>query len=160
VTTRLTAAYVQRVREYSFAAALLAGIIGLTACGSGSPQKNDVAAGPKPSQISRDCFDAWNAPANQRNQSAVAGRFTVARVANWVMQASGGVSDGPSSDQSQGCGYLFHTSDRYLSISGAWEGRTLRWGIPPTIQGSWSAEQQAAGEDNARVDPEGRLSEE
>src|SRR6476646_5169688 len=142
------------MRSYSFAVALVAGILGLTGCDSGSSNQSHDGGGPRQSQGSRDCFVAWNAPSNQRNRSAVAGRFTVARVSNWTAQASGG------EDQSQGCGYLFHTSDRYLSISGAWDGRTIRWGVPPTIQGPWSPEQQASGEDNASVNPEGRLSEE
>lgn len=158
MTVRATTAYVQRVRVCSIAVGLFVGVIGLTACGSeGSKQSRD-GGGPKKSEVSRDCFDAWNAPSNQRNQAAVAGRFTIARVSNWSMQASG-ADTGLGSDQGQGCGYLFHTSDRYLSISGAWEGGSIRWGVPPTIHGEWSAEQQAAGEDNARVDPEGQISE-
>jgi hypothetical protein len=148
------------VRTYSFAVALLATIAGLTGCGSEGSTPNQRDGGPRQREISRDCFDAWNDPSNQSNQSAVAGRFTIARVANWSAQASGGANSGPGDDPSQGCGYLFHTSDRYLSISGIWEGQTIRWGVPPTIDGSWSAEQQASGEDNARVDSEGRLSEE
>jgi len=141
------------MRTHVFAVALLlVGVTGLVGCGS-SGSKADQGDGQ--SDVSRDCVDTWNAPSNQANQSVVAGRFTVARVSNWSAQASGG---GPGAGESQGCGYLFHTAERYLSISGAWEGQAIRWGVPPTMGGSWSAEQQASGEDNAGVDSEGRLS--
>lgn len=55
-------------------------------------------------------------------------------------------------------GYLFHTSRRYLSISGEWEGSAIDWGVPPTIQGPWLAKQRAAVKDNATVDSDGLLS--
>jgi hypothetical protein len=156
VTIRYPAAYVQRMRAHSVAVALL--LVGITGCGSGGSKPDHGDGGPKKSAVSGDCFDTWNAPSNDANRAVVAGRFTVARVANWTAEASGG---GPSNGTGagQGCGYLFHTSDRYLSISGAWEGQGIRWGVPPTMHGSWSAEQEASGQDNADVDSDGRLSE-
>jgi len=39
-----------------------------------------------------------------------------------------------------------------------WKGETIRWGVPPSIHGSWSPQQEAAVTDNATVDPEGLLS--
>src|SRR5262245_31792702 len=140
---RFSAAYVQRMRTYPVLVALL--LVGITGCGSDGSKPDPGDGGPTKSAVSRDCFDTWNAKSNEANRAVVAGRFTVARVANWTAQASGGGA-GPSNGGSQGCGYLFHTSDRYLSISGAWAGQGIRWGVPPTMHGSWSAEQEASGE--------------
>jgi hypothetical protein len=106
---------------------------------------------------SRDCFAAWNAAANKTRQSTVADRFRIASVREWRAEAVSGTVNlgGPAS---KGCGYLFHTSKAYLSISGEWKGGTIRWGVPPPIHGSWSPEQQAAVSDNAAVEADGLLS--
>ena len=126
--------------------AALAAAVSLTNCGGSS------------TKASRDCFDVWNAASNNARQSSVAGEFTVARVNTWRAEASGGANGNPGGPASEGCGYLFHTSKRYLSISGAWNGKAIRWEVPPTIHGPWSAQQQAASADNASVDSDGLLS--
>jgi hypothetical protein len=118
--------------------------LGLAACG-GSPKK---AGG-------QDCFDVWNANSNRSRQTTVAGRFTIAGVSLWQAQASNGNVGGPAV---HGCGYLFHDATRYLSISAERKGSAIRWGAPPTIRGTWSAEQQAATDDNAALDGAGLLS--
>jgi len=120
-----------------------AGAVSLTACSGGSGK----GAG--------DCFAAWNASQNQIRHALVAHRFKRANVSEWLAQATstGNVGGRPN----RGCGYLFHASSRYLSISGSWRGRTLRWGVPPTIRGAWSAQQQASVRDNATVDARGLL---
>jgi hypothetical protein len=131
------------MRNSAAAIVVLAAIVSLTGCGGGS------------TKAGRDCFDVWNADSNQTRQSAVAGHFTVANVSRWRAVASGGANlGGPAS---QGCGYLFHTSKRYLSISGAWKGETIRWGLPPSQHGSWSSQQEASVRDNATVDAGGLL---
>lgn len=124
--------------------AVAAAAASLTACGGGS------------SNVARDCFAAWNESSNHNRQAMVARRFPIADVSPWMAEAAGTGNVGGS--PSHGCGYLFHTSWRYLSISGEWSGRTLRWGSPPTIQGAWSARQQASVHDNATVDAQGLLS--
>ena len=43
-------------------------------------------------------------------------------------------------------------------VGGVWRRDTIRWGVPPSIHGSWSQEQQAAANDNAGVDSDGLLS--
>jgi hypothetical protein len=86
----------------------------------------------------------------------VAGRFSVASVSEWRAEAAGGTVDLDGS-ASTGCGYLFHTAKTYLSISGEWKGGSIRWGVPPSIPGSWSVQQQAAVDDNTAVDADGRL---
>jgi hypothetical protein len=120
--------------------------IGLTSCGGSSTKS------------SRDCFDVWNAASNKARQSRVAGGFTVARVSNWRAEASGSGNVNLGRPASEGCGYLFHTSKRFLSISSAWSGEAIRWDVPPTIHGSWSPQQQAAAPDNATVDGGGLIS--
>jgi hypothetical protein len=91
---------------------LLAATVGVTACGGGS------------TTAARGCFEIWNAKSNEARQRAVADRFTVADVSRWRAQAAGGVNlGGPASS---GCGYLFHTSERYLSISAERRGRMIR----------------------------------
>ena len=134
------------MRRASPAIAALAAAISLTSCGGSS------------AKASRDCFDVWNAASNKARQSSVAGQFTVARVNNWRAEASEGGSDNLGGPASEGCGYLFHTSKWYVSFSGAWNGKAIRWEVPPTIHGSWSPQQQAASADNATVDSDGLLS--
>jgi hypothetical protein len=125
--------------------AALAAAISLTSCGGSS------------TKASPDCFDVWNAASNKEGQSKVAGQFTVARVNDWRAEASGGGNVNLGGSASEGCGYLFHSSERFLSISGRWEGNGIRWNVPPTIHGSWSRQQQAGGADNATVDSDGLL---
>jgi hypothetical protein len=130
------------MRRASVAIAALAAAISMSSCGGSS------------TNASRDCFDVWNAASNRARQARVAGRFTVARVSNWRAEASGGGNNlrGPAS---AGCGYLFHTAKRFVSISGAWNGNAIRWDVPPAMHGSWSPEQQAGSADNATVDAKG-----
>jgi hypothetical protein len=78
-------------------------------------------------------------------------------VSEWRAQASSGAVN-LGGGTSEGCGYLFHTTASYLSISGVWKGKKIRWGVPPSIHGSWSARQQAAVSNNATVDADGLLS--
>jgi len=59
---------------------------------------------------------------------------------------------------SKGCGYLFHSSKRFLSISALRKGESVRWDVPPSIHGRWSGQQQAAARDNASVAADGHLS--
>jgi hypothetical protein len=124
--------------------ALLAIAGGLTGCGHGS------------AKAASDCFQVWNDPSNKAGQATVAGRFSIANVSEWRATAEGSANLG--GPEAQGCGYLFHTSKRYLSISGVRERKTIRWGIPPSIHGSWSAQQEAAVDNNAGVDRDGLLS--
>src|ERR1051326_5937966 len=114
----------------------IAGVAVVAAAGSFTACRGGAA------KAARDCFAAWNERSNHTRQAMVAKRFTIADVSPWVAEAAGTGNVGGS--PSHGCGYLFHTSWRYFSISGEWCGRTLRWGTPPTIQGAWSARQQAS----------------
>jgi hypothetical protein len=130
------------MRKPLAAMAIVSATICLTGCGGGSVK------------ASRDCFAAWNHAATA-GHSPVAGHFTVARVSDWTAQAEGSANlGGPAS---HGCGYLFHTSTHYLSISGRWNHNTIQLNVPPPIHGSWSPAQQAAASDNANVDSHGLL---
>lgn len=121
--------------------------LALLAAGCGGGQR--AAADP----AERDCLAEWNGPANEQNRAVVAaaGDYAVASATEWVMQASG---DG---DASYGCGYLFHTETVHVSFSGIWRDEQLEWGVPPTLKGTWSAEQQRNTIDNALVLEDGRL---
>ena len=144
MTVVVAAAYRLYVRSSVLCIAMLAAAASLAACGGGS------------AKASRDCFEVWNTKLNQARQATVARRFTVADVSRWFAEPTGGGNlGGPAS---VGCAYLFHTSKRYLSISGEWKGRAISWGAPPTSHGSWSPQQQAAVRDNATVDADGLLS--
>jgi hypothetical protein len=57
----------------------------------------------------------------------------------------------------QGCSYILHDSDRYLSISNTWKDGRFRWRPRRESHGSWSAAQQKTVDDNAAVDGHGRL---
>jgi hypothetical protein len=140
---------------FAFAATLVAAA-GLVGCGGG---KNDAA---------RTCFDIWNGSSNTAQQAKVARRFPVANVSNWTAQASGdsvterwtaspGKSANLGGSGSHGCGYLFHTSRRFVSYSAELRGDSVRW-VPRTLHGSWSRPRRAAAPDNASVDADGLLS--
>jgi hypothetical protein len=58
----------------------------------------------------------------------VAGRFRIASVSKWRAEAGGSRNVNLGGPASEGCGYLFHTSTRYVSISGVWNGNTIHWG--------------------------------
>jgi hypothetical protein len=139
------------MRKSLVAIGLLAVAISLAGCGGTSSKISRSSNG------SRDCFGVWNDASNKAGQSTVAGRFSIANVSEWRAEAGGGTVNlgGPASE---GCGYLFHTSTAYLTISGVWNGKAIRWGVPPPIHGSWSAQQQAAVSNNAAVDADGLLS--
>ena len=143
--------------------ATLAATVGLVGCGGGS------------TKAARNCFDLWNGSANKSQQTRVAHRFPSASVTSWSAQASGSsiveswtggsatvpeasTGDNVGGRASHGCGYLFHTSRRFVSLSAELEGETVRWNVPPAIRGTWSRRQQAVARDNASVDGEGLLS--
>jgi hypothetical protein len=102
-----------------------------------------------------DCYAYWNNGGNAVRQSKVAGRFTTAEVSNWRAQAGGTGNLGGRA--SVGCSYLFHTRKRFVSFSGQLLNGRLSWGIPGTLRGAWSPQQQASVRDNASVDADGRL---
>jgi hypothetical protein len=150
------------VRKSFAIAATLAATVGLAGCGGGSHK------------AARNCFEIWNGSSNKVLQGRVAHRFASASVSNWSAQASasaiteswtassGTTPPSPSSGNvggraSHGCGYLFHTSKRFVSYSAELRGDTVRWNVPPAIHGSWSRPQQAVARDNATVDDEGLL---
>lgn len=139
------------------AVAILALAVSLAGCGGSSPR------------VSRNCFQVWNDASNKAGQSSVIGRFSAASVTEWRAEpgsgsvnvewraASGSGTVNLGGAGSRGCGYLFHSSKRFLSISAERKGRTIRWDVPPSIHGRWSPQQQAAVRDNAAVAADGRL---
>ena len=146
----------------SFAiAATLAATVGLAGCGGSS------------TKAARSCFDVWNGSSNKAQQARVAHRFPSASVTNWMAQASAGSIDeswtaSSSTDRASaganlggranhGCGYLFHTSNRFVSFSAELKGKAVRWNLQPPISGSWSRRQQTVAGDNATVVGEGLL---
>lgn len=145
------------MRRPLLAVAIAAMTISVAGCG-GSSAKG-----------SRDCFEVWNDGSNKAAKASVIGRFSVASVTEWRAEAgrgsvnvewraapgSGAVSLGGQG--SKGCGYLFHSSKRFLSISAVRKGENVRWDVPPSIHGRWSRQQQAAARDNASVAADGRL---
>jgi hypothetical protein len=139
------------------AVAILAMAVSQAGCGGSS------------AKVSRDCFEVWNDGSNKAGQSSVIGRFSVANVTEWRAEAGSGTVNvewraergsgtvnvgGPGS---KGCGYLVHTSKRFLSISAERKGGNIHWDVPPSIHGPWSPQQQAAVHDNAVVAADGRL---
>jgi hypothetical protein len=148
------------VRKPLALAAAFAATVGLVGCGGGS------------TKAAPSCFELWNESSNSALQARVANRFRSASVSNWSAQASGSSIDEswtassasvpPTSGNvggraSHGCGYLFHTSRRFVSFSAELKGRTVRWNVPPAIHGSWSRRQQVVARDNAAVDGDGLL---
>jgi hypothetical protein len=138
------------------AVAILAMAVSLAGCGGSSRR------------ASRNCFQVWNDASNKAGRSSVIGRFSVASVTEWRAESRSGSVNvewraAPGSGTvlggagSKGCGYLFHSSKRFLSISAERKGRTIRWDVPRSIHGRWSPQQQAAGRDNAAVAADGRL---
>jgi hypothetical protein len=120
-------------------------------------------------KASRDCFEIWNDGSNKAEKASVIGRFSTASVTEWRREAGRGSVDvewraapgsravnlgGPGS---KGCGYFFHSSKRFLSISAVRKGGNVRWDVPPSIHGRWSPQQQAVVRDNASVAADGRL---
>src|SRR4051794_27834127 len=103
-----------------------------------------AGCGGSSTKASRDCFDVWNDGSNKAERSRVMGRFGVANVAGWRAEAANGTAKvewraGPSGATvtvnrggpgNKGCGYLFHTSKRFLSISAEWKGKEIRWDVP------------------------------
>jgi hypothetical protein len=144
-------------------AAPLAATVALAGCGGGS------------TKTARNCFEIWNGSSNKAQQARVAHRFVSASVTDWRAQASGSSIDeswtassptvplasageNVGGRASHGCGYLFHTSKRFVSYSAELKGKTIRWNVQPPIRGSWSRRQQAVARDNASVDGTGLLS--
>ena len=128
-----------------------------------------AGCGGSSTKASRNCFEIWNEGSNKAANASVIGRFSVASVTEWRAEAgresvnvewraapgSGTVNlAGPGS---KGCGYLFHSSKRFLSISALRKGGNVRWDVPPSIHGRWSRQQQGAARDNASVAADGRL---
>ena len=132
------------MRASFVAAATLAAAVTLTGCGSHS------------TNALRRCFSVWNDASNRPRQAAVAGRFVIASVSEWRAELAAGTVD-LGGRANEGCGYLFHTTKAYVSISGVWRGGSIRWGVPPSIHGTWSPQQQSAVTDNAAVDADGLL---
>jgi len=145
------------------AAAPLAATVALVGCGGSS------------TKTARNCFEIWNGSSSKAQQARVAHRFLSASVTNWSAQASVSSIDeswtagSPTVPQasagekvggraSHGCGYLFHTSKRFVSYSAQLKGKTIRWNVPPPIRGSWSHRQHAIARYNASVDGKGLLS--
>jgi hypothetical protein len=153
-----SAAYGLGMHRLLVAVAIAVMAISVTGCGGSSVK------------ASRDCFEIWNDGSNKAAKASVIGRFSVASVTEWRAEAgrgnvnvewraapgSGTVSLG--GPRSKGCGYLFHTSKRFLSISALRKGENVRWDVPPSIHGGWSRQQQAAARDNASVAADGHLS--
>lgn len=132
----------------------------LAGCGSGPQTVGTVEANPGASELRApdgECVEAWNETVPDAERDAVVETgYAVASVSPWVAMAGAG-SEGPR-DERRGCGFLFHDYETYLSISGAWSGDRLEWGVPPTIRGDWSREQQASpGLDTAIVGKDGGL---
>lgn len=128
-----------------------------------------AGCGGSSTKASRDCFEIWNEGSNKAAKASVIGRFSVASVTEWRAEAGRGSVNvewraAPGSGTvnlagpgSKGCGYLFHSSKRFLSISALRKGGNVRWDVPPSIHGRWSRQQQAAARDNASVAANGRL---
>ena len=128
----------------------------LAGCGGAAQPDVRRAAAP-----GGDCLAAWNAAGNEENRRRVADEgFEEARVGEFVQLgyfAEGASEQQRGEERSEGCSYLFHDDERYLSVSGTRQGDGMRWGPPPELSGSWSAEQEADAADNARVLPDGRI---
>jgi hypothetical protein len=91
---------------------------------------------------SDECFKIWNGSANQRRQMIVAKLGTPTAVVSAI---------------SDTCGYIFHDKKRAFSLSAKRNGSSVGWDDLPMI-GDWSAQQQKAAPDNAKVDLDGRIS--
>jgi hypothetical protein len=153
-----SAAYGLGMHRLLGAVAIAVMAISVAGCGGGSVK------------ASRGCFEIWNDGSNKAAKASVIGRFSVASVTEWRAEAGRGSVNvewraAPGSGTvklggpgSKGCGYLFHSSKRFLSISALRKGESVRWDVPPSIHGRWSRQQQAAARDNASVAADGHLS--
>jgi hypothetical protein len=98
------------------------GILAATGCGGSAASLPDIRS---------SCKAAWNAPGNEANRKAVAasggGAAWEIEVSRWT-----GIGDplDPQTDPvtQEGCAYTFFTSERWMSMSGAWdETGALHW---------------------------------
>jgi len=130
---------------------LLLPLLVLVGCGSAGPNTSAVPL------TQRDCVEAWNGEGNDEGRASVArSDFKVARVSPFIRISR---FEDPTAEEleSEGCSYLFHTDERYLTLSGTRVGDRIRWDRRATISGPWTSEQNAAGDDQARVETDGTL---
>src|ERR1051326_7635925 len=123
-------------------------LLGVTGCGSHQTPRSVVR--------SHDCFVAWNAGGNERNRTDLASRgFTIGSVERST--TFGDPAQGGKPHESQGCGYLFHSTTRFVSYTADWRGDTLLWTNFEGMRGRWTAEQQRTQPDDVRVISDGRI---
>jgi hypothetical protein len=125
-------------------------LLAVTACGSNQTPRSVVR--------SHDCFIAWNAQGNERNRADLARRgfsFTIGSVARSF--TVGDPAPGGTRHEGHGCGYLFHSTTRFVSYTGDWHGDTLIWTNAQGMHGRWTAAQQRTQPDDVRVLADGRI---
>lgn len=131
----------------SFLAALVFLLVG-AGCHGAEPNE------PRSLVPSRDCLDAWIAPGNEANRAALLeSGFRVGQWSNWQVVADFGPRARPPDDEARsfGCSFLFHSSTRFVSFSGIWEGRTTVWNPRQTLSRRWGAGQQQNARDDVQV---------
>jgi hypothetical protein len=121
-----------------------------------------VAAGcgsqhtPKSVVRSHDCLAAWNAGGNERNRADLAERgFTIGSVERGMVFAD--PAPGGTASESENCGYLFHSTNRFVSYTGEWHGDAVVWTNSQGMHGPWTAIQQRSQPDDVRVLGDGRI---
>ncbi len=118
--------------------ALAAALVLAAGCGSTSAPEGAPSTAAEPP--GRDCLAWWNTAGNKDNRARlVETGYRVGSVSGWTAEAAG---DGSASE---GCGYLFHDDDGYVSFSAHWEGDRLVWDPNQTQTGPWSPEQELGG---------------
>jgi len=57
----------------------------------------------------------------------------------------------------EGCGFLFHSTSRFVSYSGDWDGDTLLWTNSTGLHGAWTVVQDRSQPNDVRVLGDGRI---
>jgi hypothetical protein len=125
----------------SLLALVLFGVL-LVGCASAAPEGRRPEVTSQPG--GRDCLARRNAPGNAQNQARLVDTgYRVGGVSTWVAEAGG--ENGDVEGEGEGCSYLFHDDEGYISLTAHWDGDRLVWDPQQTQTGRRSPEQEAGG---------------
>jgi hypothetical protein len=128
----------------------IAFVVAFAGCGSHQDRRSVVH--------SHDCFAAWNSRGNEANRADLAAHgfsFRVGSVERGMV--FGDPARGGKAHEGELCGYLFHSSARFVSYTGDWRGDVLLWTNSQSARGRWTPTQQRTQHDDVRVLSDGRI---
>ena len=121
----------------AFAAAVAIG----ASCGASDDVRRVTSSRNAAGASVHDCLRAWNATENAESRVRIATGAYGAAIVTVLDHEVDGVPAGKSETaKSDGCVFLFHSSDRYISLSGSWADGQLVWDHDSTVTGRWSGE--------------------